>query len=767
MSSVAILKPDHLGDLVLSVPAIRAVRASHEKVGLFVASGSRGLANFLFPDIDDLRCVDLRHLSRRGAEGTRHETLVASLNEFDRVLCLRDDPVLRRIFADVRVPYDIASGGHLTHESSIQKQAATRICGPYSRTRLFCGVPHAWPDSPRHVALCVAAGFPTNRWANAHWAELAVQLHQRGIRITLLGGPGERDDLRLLSRLLKKIEHDVVVGDDDFAGLFEALAPVDLVVATDGGTAHLCSLRKPVCSIFGSSPWRRYAPFGHANVLITRDEICSPCVQFSAREVNGCVTRECMARIDPAEVMKVILSNGMDFSGVGGVRVERGASHRYELADGDATGSMRSAASVTPPAAGIDASDSEAVRAFVDRSDRLGGPNSPRTAAFWRDLQFVLPDWLRDRAARSHPLSQDYADVQNLLYSMMVGRPYADLEFELTPFDKGQAASGLLAYPNRTPKNLNTYFHAMAKLADQFDGDECKDILDLGSGWGFTSEYMARLGHRVVAVDINPDFVEVAGRRSDDNRLGIDYRLGTFDRLPLAPDEKFDVIMSFESFHHCRAPLAALTGMANHLRAKGQVILAGEPFIQSAMWPAWGLRLDALSIYCIAKFGWWESGWTREYMGYLFRGVGLRSEMVDFQADMERYFVGRLAPEFAAGQMTWVHAGAGWRPDRQYLISAGTSTLEFLRPLKGLVLQIENFSPRPVGLAISSPRTSQSSQRSLAPGTNRVPISFDLAPEGQPWTLSLQGEVWCPDEVLGNGDRSELSFHLSAVEEIV
>ena len=148
----------------------------------------------------------------------------------------------------------------------------------------------------------------------------------------------------------------------------------------------------------------------------------------------------------------------------------------------------------------------------------------------------------------------------------------------------------------------------MAKLADQFDGDECKDILDLGSGWGFTSEYMARLGHRVVAVDINPDFVEVAGRRSDDNRLGIDYRLGTFDRLPLAPDEKFDVIMSFELFHHCRAPLAALTGMANHLRAKGQVILAGEPFIQSAMWPAWGLRLDALSIYCIAKFGWWEVG---------------------------------------------------------------------------------------------------------------------------------------------------------------
>jgi len=328
VSSVAILKPDHLGDLVLSVPAIRAVRASHEKVGLFVASGSCGLANFLFPDIDDIRGIELRHLSRRGADGTPHEALIAWLNAFDHVLCLRDDPVLRRILADLRVPCDIASGDHLTHETSIQKQAATRVCGPYSRTRLFCGVPHAWPDAPRHVALCVAAGFPTNRWANACWAELAGHLNRRGIRITLLGGPGERDDLLLLSRLLKRIEHDVVVGDDDFAGLFDALAPVDLVVATDGGTAHLCSLRKPVCSIFGSSPWRRYAPFGHANVLITRDELCSPCVQFSAREVNGCVTRECMAGINSFNVEEAIFSKSPASMRVGALRVERGVSHR-------------------------------------------------------------------------------------------------------------------------------------------------------------------------------------------------------------------------------------------------------------------------------------------------------------------------------------------------------------------------------------------------------------------------------------------------------
>src|SRR6202034_3981405 len=123
------------------------------------------------------------------------------------------------------------------------------------------------------------------------------------------------------------------------------------------------------------------------------------------------------------------------------------------------------------------------------------------------------------------------------------------------------AAAGPLAYPGRTPRDLNRCFHAMAKLMDEFARDEPSTILDLGSGWGFTSEYMARLGHHVVGVDINPDFVETATLRAGQNRLDIDYRLGCFDALPLRDDENFDVIMSFESFHHCREPLAALREM--------------------------------------------------------------------------------------------------------------------------------------------------------------------------------------------------------------
>lgn len=329
MRHVAILKPDHLGDLVLSVPAVRTIRARCGAVTLFVAPGSMSLARFLFPDIDDIRPISFAHLSRRATSGIGPSDAARLMDGFDFLFVLRDDPVIRAMASDLSVAHAIASGGHLTHETAIQQRAVAGVLGAYSRTRAFSPAPIFWRGPPRHAALCLAAGFPTNRWPILYWHELASELLARGVGVTLVGGPAERADLAMLSRLLGGAPHRVVEGGQDFAGFLGALEPVDVVVAADGGTAHICSLRKPICSVFGSSPWRRYAPFGRDNILVTRDEPCSPCIQFSPDEINGCVTRECTALLRPRQVTKVLFSNGIDFSAISGLRVERGVSHRY------------------------------------------------------------------------------------------------------------------------------------------------------------------------------------------------------------------------------------------------------------------------------------------------------------------------------------------------------------------------------------------------------------------------------------------------------
>jgi ADP-heptose:LPS heptosyltransferase len=330
MSRVAVLKPDHLGDLVLASPAIRAIHRHFADVTLFVSSYAAGLARFLFPDITDVRTVDFPHLARRSAGEIAHEDLCKDLDGFEMVFCLRDDPVLRSLIERLAVRCVLAVGEDLAHDSALHKRAVSPVVGNYSRTALFAGRPILWPAAISHVGLCIAAGFPTNRWANSRWLETATALARQGMQISLIGGPGEAKDLVFLSRSMRHLPHRIIHGGSDVGAFLDALHLVDIVVASDGGTAHLCSLRKPMFSIFGSSPWRRYAPFGADNVLITRDMPCSPCVQFSSTELNGCMTRECMAAITARHVGRVLESNGLDFSLVRGVRVERGVSHRYE-----------------------------------------------------------------------------------------------------------------------------------------------------------------------------------------------------------------------------------------------------------------------------------------------------------------------------------------------------------------------------------------------------------------------------------------------------
>jgi heptosyltransferase-2 len=328
LSKVAVVKPDHLGDLILSVPAIRAAQNHFGAISLFVSDSTRPLAHFLFPDIE-LRSINFPHLTRNKHSPSDLDATAGALNEFDLVLWLRDDPFISPFAAErLKVEQDFASGGHLTHESAIQKRMMLRHVASYSRTKLFSAVPIHWPGVIRKIGLCIGSAFPTNRWPNVLWLQLASTLLRSGSELILIAGPGETRDVALLSRSLNGGFARIVVGGNDYRAFLDEIDDIDLVIATDGGSAHICSLHKPVLSIFGSSPWRRYAPFGRENIVLTRDLSCSPCCNFSMEEVNGCMTRECILGLDPKLVPLILfggnIPNNRRFV------IQRGTSHVYE-----------------------------------------------------------------------------------------------------------------------------------------------------------------------------------------------------------------------------------------------------------------------------------------------------------------------------------------------------------------------------------------------------------------------------------------------------
>ena len=118
--------------------------------------------------------------------------------------------------------------------------------------------------------------------------------------------------------------------------------------------------------------------------------------------------------------------------------------------------------------------------------------------------------------------------------------------------------------------------------------------VDLGSGQGEIALRLARLGHRVIAVDSSPAMVKTLAERARREGLSdVQARLGDLEALPL-PDACGDLVLVSQTLHHTRRPEVALREAARVCRPGGRVIV-----------------LDLLHH---------EQEWTREKLGDLWLG---------------------------------------------------------------------------------------------------------------------------------------------------
>ena len=301
------VKPDHLGDLVLASAAVRALAHAHPDLTLFVASRSTTLARWLFPELQ-VETLDLAHLAKADAA----DPPSVDLAQFDAVAFLRRDGVMTPQWADLRARRHVMFvEDHGVHQTLLDYGVVREFAPAYDiDARFFAdagtSVAEKARRSPQRVGLSIGSGFYTNAWPVVRWIELGRALSRRGIEVHVICGPAEAATARILLDGAGLDRARRIMGGADFAAFTAAVAKLDLVVGSDGGTAHLCSLVTPVLSIFGSSPMRRYAPFGRMNSVISQALSCSPCIQYAARLVNGCASVECMAAITSDDVLRAM-----------------------------------------------------------------------------------------------------------------------------------------------------------------------------------------------------------------------------------------------------------------------------------------------------------------------------------------------------------------------------------------------------------------------------------------------------------------------------
>ncbi len=310
---IAIVKPDHLGDLILSAPAIRVLqeRLACNEIDLFVSPHALKLGQFLFSDLAEqglnLKTIVYPHLEKQNSDNLK----LPLLEDYDSIISLRTDHLMTPdYFRAMAKRMHFQTQNENIHETEIQKKCILPVIGDYSIEEYFFKKTKNYqkPKNISSIGLCISAGHSINSWSIYQWYDLAINLISKfNKKICLIGGPAEHKELLILKKLLSLEDTQIIVGGSDFNKFGHDLESVDIIIATDSGSAHICSLWKPIVSIFGPSPHFRFAPFGQFNKVISLNLSCSPCLQFSKTHLNLCATKECLNSVTINQVIQLLL----------------------------------------------------------------------------------------------------------------------------------------------------------------------------------------------------------------------------------------------------------------------------------------------------------------------------------------------------------------------------------------------------------------------------------------------------------------------------
>ncbi|MFN2499233.1 MAG: methyltransferase domain-containing protein [Pyrinomonadaceae bacterium] len=128
-------------------------------------------------------------------------------------------------------------------------------------------------------------------------------------------------------------------------------------------------------------------------------------------------------------------------------------------------------------------------------------------------------------------------------------------------------------------QDMHRHFCDFANMAVKLALPPGSRVLDVGCGSGWLSEYFARLGYYVKGIDISPDLIEMSRERVARVPYGVDHEtpllcdFAVHDIELTALDEKFDLVLCYDSLHHFQDEHAVMRNLAAMLEVGGLLFL--------------------------------------------------------------------------------------------------------------------------------------------------------------------------------------------------
>lgn len=223
------------------------------------------------------------------------------------------------------------------------------------------------------------------------------------------------------------------------------------------------------------------------------------------------------------------------------------------------------------------------------------------------------------------PFSESFTAWQKNLYLEVSGRAGYVFGNEETPFDFEKQKSDFFPYNTKSPDFVGDQLMRQGFLIKNMRLPPESTIVEFGAGWGNTTLQLALMGHRVTAVEMNRDSIDLIRHRAAVHDREI--TIAPTDMLTFArdTDQRFDAALFVASFHHCDDHREMLRHLSRIVKKGGSLYFSEEPINPSSgpglPYP-WGLRLDGASLYYIRKYGWLELGFQESYFREALRREG-------------------------------------------------------------------------------------------------------------------------------------------------
>jgi lipopolysaccharide heptosyltransferase II len=346
---ILVIRLDLIGDLVLSMPLVRALKRSYPQVEIdLLALPASAKVVMHDPELTDIITYDPNiwrrpkaliqpknwrdaFSLRRRLRARHYDIAVSVFGPWAGIIAVLSGAKRRVGFGRESYPgfmTDNVPGGHwspgdhkhevdycleLAKSSGAITSPADRIprlyvdpqaCQQLEQLLMQQGVQQAKPVIVCHVS---SNNGQSKRWPIPYWATLIDKLiREQGAQVIFTGAPV---DTPLIESVSHRMQEQAInlAGKTSLPQLVALLQRADLVISGDSGPIHIAAaVGTPLIAIHGPTDPALSGPVSPTATILRSDIWCSPC--YNARDTADCrfFTTQCMKNISPAQVLEVV-----------------------------------------------------------------------------------------------------------------------------------------------------------------------------------------------------------------------------------------------------------------------------------------------------------------------------------------------------------------------------------------------------------------------------------------------------------------------------